>query len=59
VKEVQALSLTTIAKMVQSASPDQLRPHFPQLVPAMLESLSGLEVRPLLKITRPRIFRRS
>lgn len=43
-KEVQALSLTTIAKMVQTAGPQQIRPHLPRLVPAMLESLSGMEV---------------
>ncbi len=43
-KEVQALSLTTIAKMVQTGGPEQIRPHLAQLVPAMLESLSGMEV---------------
>ena len=43
-KEVQALSLLTIAEMVKSASPEQLRPHLATLLPALLESLSGMEV---------------
>lgn len=43
-KEVQALSLATISKMVQTAGAEHIRPHLVQLVPAMLESLSGMEV---------------
>jgi type III secretory pathway component EscS len=45
VKEVQALSLVSVADMVKSASPEQLRPHLASLVPALLESLSGMEAR--------------
>jgi hypothetical protein len=45
VAEIQALSLTTISRMVQLAGAKQIRPHLPQLVTTMLESLSGMEVR--------------
>lgn len=44
VKEVQALSLVTVSEMVKHASPQQLRPHLATLIPALLESLSGMEV---------------
>lgn len=44
VAEVQALALTTIAKVVQMAKPEQIRGHLPDLVAALLESLSGMEV---------------
>ena len=44
-KEVQALCVVTIAKMVQAAKADQIRAHLAQLVPALLESLSGMEAR--------------
>ena len=43
-KEVQALCMITIAKMVQAAKATQIQPHLPQLVPALLDSLSGMEV---------------
>ncbi len=43
-KEVQALSLITIAKMVEKGGPEHIRPQLARLVPAMLESLSGMEV---------------
>ena len=39
VREVQALSLDTSAKLVKAAGPELVRPHMPLLVPAMLESL--------------------
>ena len=42
--EVQALALTTIAKMVQLGGAVQIRPHLPELTAVMLESLSGMEV---------------
>ena len=42
-KEIQALALTTISRMVQLAGAPQIRPHLPQLVATMLESLSGME----------------
>jgi len=44
VKEVQALSLVTISKIVQTAGAEHIRPHLAQLVPALLDSLSGMEV---------------
>ena len=44
VAEVQALALTTLAKIVAAAGADRIRPHLPELVPALLEALSGLEV---------------
>ena len=44
VKEVQALCMITIAKMVQAAKATQIQQHLPQLVPALLDSLSGMEV---------------
>ncbi|EFN52702.1 hypothetical protein CHLNCDRAFT_138705 [Chlorella variabilis] len=43
VPEVQALALDTTCKLAAAAGPELLRPHMPLLVPAMLESLSGLE----------------
>ncbi|GAB4815511.1 hypothetical protein N2152v2_002557 [Parachlorella kessleri] len=43
VGEIQALSLDTSARLVKAAGPELVRPHLPLLVPAMLESLSGLE----------------
>ncbi len=39
VAEIQALSLDTSARLVKAAGPELVRPHLPQLVPAMLESL--------------------
>ena len=36
--------MITIAKMVQAAKATQIQPHLPQLVPALLDSLSGMEV---------------
>lgn len=45
VQDVQGLALGTIAKMVQLAQPQQLASHLPDLTAAMLESLSGMEVR--------------
>lgn len=44
VKEVQALALTTICKLVELAGAEQIRPQLSDLVPPMLESLSGMEV---------------
>lgn len=41
---MQALALTTLAKIVAAAGADRIRPHLPELVPALLEALSGLEV---------------
>ncbi|PRW21127.1 proteasome-associated ECM29-like protein isoform X1 [Chlorella sorokiniana] len=43
VPEVQALALDTTCKLAAAAGPELLRPHMVALVPAMLESLSGLE----------------
>ncbi|CAK0785632.1 hypothetical protein CVIRNUC_008843 [Coccomyxa viridis] len=43
VKEVQALCMITIAKMVQAAKATQIQQHLPHLVPALLDSLSGME----------------
>lgn len=43
-KEVQAVCMVTIAKMVQAAKAAQIQAHLAQLVPALLESLSGMEV---------------
>ncbi len=51
VKEVQALSLMTVAKMVQKAGPEHIRPQLARLVPALLESLSGMEVRSYETVT--------
>ena len=36
--------MVTIAKMVQAAKAAQIQAHLAQLVPALLESLSGMEV---------------
>ena len=44
VKEVQALALMTICKLVELAGAEQIRPQLPDLVPPMLEALSGMEV---------------
>ena len=44
VKEVQALALMTICKLVELAGAEQIRPQLPELVPPMLEALSGMEV---------------
>lgn len=44
VGSIQTLALTTIAKLVTSAGSQQIRPHIPELVPSMLESLSSMEV---------------
>ena len=44
-KEVQALALMTICKLVELAGPEQIRPQLADLVPPMLESLSGMEVQ--------------
>ena len=38
------MSLVTVAEVVKGAGPEQIRPHLPLLVPALLESLSGMEV---------------
>ncbi|KAK9834910.1 hypothetical protein WJX81_007994 [Elliptochloris bilobata] len=43
VAEVQGLALTTLAKIVAAAGAERIRPHLPELVPALLEALSGLE----------------
>ena len=43
VTEIQAITVDTIAKMVASAGPEVLRLHMKKLVPALIESLSGLE----------------
>ncbi len=43
-KEVQAVCMITIAKMMQAANAAQIQAHLAQLVPALLESLSGMEV---------------
>lgn len=43
VKEVQALAIDTICKVAKAAGPAQLQPVLPQLVTAMLESLSSSE----------------
>lgn len=48
VKEVQGLALMTICKLVELAGAVQIRPQLPELVPPMLESLSGMEVSFLL-----------
>ena len=45
VKEVQSIALTTISRLVQSAGKEQIQPHLVDLTIAMLESLSGMEVR--------------
>ena len=37
---MQALALTTLAKIVAAAGADRIRPHLPELVPALLEALS-------------------
>lgn len=42
---MQGLALTTMAKIVATAGAERVRPHLPTLVPALLEALSGLEVR--------------
>ena len=44
-KEVQAVCMITIAKMVQAAKAAQIQAHLVQLVPALLESLSSMEVQ--------------
>ena len=36
--------MITIAKMVQAAKATQIQQHLTQLVPALLDSLSGMEV---------------
>ena len=43
-KEVQAVCMISIAKMVQAAKAAQIQAHLVQLVPALLESLSSMEV---------------
>ena len=43
-KEVQAVCMVSIAKMVQAAKAAQIQAHLVQLVPALLESLSSMEV---------------
>ena len=40
--------MITIAKMVQAAKAAQIQAHLVQLVPALLESLSSMEVRATL-----------
>ena len=52
-KEVQAVSLVTVAEVVKGAGPEQIRPHLPLLVPALLESLSGMEVPFLPPLCHP------
>ena len=42
---MQGLALKTTAKIVATAGAERVRPHLPTLVPALLEALSGLEVR--------------
>jgi len=43
VPEVQALAVDTIAKIIKAAGPELIKPHLSVVVPALLESLSGLE----------------
>ncbi len=43
VPEVQALAVDTIAKIIKAAGPELVKPHLHIVVPALLESLSGLE----------------
>jgi proteasome component ECM29 len=43
VPEVQALAVDTIAKIIKAAGPELVKPHLSVVVPALLESLSGLE----------------
>jgi proteasome component ECM29 len=43
VPEVQALAVDTIAKLIKAAGPELIKPHLSVVVPALLESLSGLE----------------
>lgn len=45
VTEVKGLAIITIEKMVKAAKPEQLRPHLVDLIVAMLEGLTGMEVR--------------
>ena len=45
--QMQALTLDTVGKIVKLAGPASIRPHLPDLATALLESLSGLEVRQL------------
>ena len=47
VAEVRGMALDTIAKMVKAAGPPQIQPHLADLSVTMLESLSGMEVRPM------------
>lgn len=44
--------MISIAKMVQAAKAAQIQAHLMQLVPALLESLSSMEVRLMLKETQ-------
>ena len=44
-KDVQAVCMISVAKMVQAARAAQIQTHLVQLVPALLESLSSMEVR--------------
>ena len=43
VPEVQALSVDTLSRIIKSAGPELVKPHLSIVVPALLESLSGLE----------------
>ena len=43
VKEVQALSMDVIMKLVKFADGDAIRPHIAEIVKTLLESLSGME----------------
>jgi len=53
VAEVQALALAMLARIVEKAGAERIRPHLPELVPALLEALSGLEVRAVPGGPRP------
>lgn len=43
VPEVQALSVDTLSRIIKAAGPELVKPHLNVVVPALLESLSGLE----------------
>jgi proteasome component ECM29 len=43
VPEIRWLALDTVSKMVKNAAPSVVRVHLTELVPAFLESLSGME----------------
>ena len=43
VPEVQALAVDTLSKIIKAAGPEIVKPHLNVVVPALIESLSGLE----------------